>query len=414
MGDDKTKRKKLKRREKFAKKAKALAADESAASGSESASSRPQRALRRREWVRKLDVQGRAFWFRDALPAAATSTSTGAGAGAGARAGTSEASLLPGFVFRLVAAPAPASANVTETLAAETAGLRVEYADAARADPLQFAVGEPLELHDSLGEFLALGEQDFPFKYAELLHRTTLLMEPHKRQVLRMRVHRSFAVEHSTEHLACVVAKNTRIPMNVVFNGAGFLSGQDDAHDNHREWFVQLNDAFARPETGLFVCVNAVDQTYYLNPDSAAVLGEDHLVYFFAAGRLTARALLQGDLMALHLATPLLKVLLGQPLSFHDLEHFDPELYRNLAYLLAHDGVEALELDFAVEERRGGETVVVDLVPNGRHTRVTDANKREYLQRKTQHILVERVAPQLFAFTKGFFEVVPHELLLTR
>ncbi|GLE08749.1 hypothetical protein PINS_up020164 [Pythium insidiosum] len=421
LGDDKARHKKTKRRNKFAKRAKALAASLSSSSAASdqtaaaaaataaaaAASTRAERVLRRREWTRKLDVEGRAYWFRDAVPSSSSSVP-----------------VMPGFVFQLMPTAAPPTANVTETLQAETAGLRVEYVDAGGANPLMFALGAPLELHDSLGEFLALSEQAFPFKYAELLHRTTLLMEPHKRQMLRMRVHRSFAVEHSTEHLSCVPARNTRIPMNVVFNAAGFLNDNEDAHDNHREWFVLLNDAFARPATGLFVCVNDVDQTYYLNPDSAAALGPDHLNYFFAAGRLTARALLQGDLMALHLATPLLKVLLGQPLSFHDLEHFDPVLYKNLAYLLTHDGVEALELDFAVEERRGGdgngqgngngsgETVVVDLVPNGRHIRVTDANKREYLQRKTQHILVERVAPQLYAFTKGFFDVVPHELLL--
>ncbi|TYZ62982.1 hypothetical protein PybrP1_001263, partial [[Pythium] brassicae (nom. inval.)] len=63
----------------------------------------------------------------------------------------------------------------------------------------------------------------------------------------------------------------------------------------------------------LFVCHNKVDQSYFMNPNSAHDLGEDHLTYYFSTGRLIGRALLEGG----------------------------------------HDNVESLGLDFSVTEKRG-------------------------------------------------------------
>ncbi|TMW57731.1 hypothetical protein Poli38472_014334 [Pythium oligandrum] len=378
LGDEKTKAK-------YAKKNKNNA--------NKDGSVRAQRAIKRKEWSRKLDVEGKLYWFRDAI-------------------NTSLDKLLPGFTFSFVANEAPATANVTKTLHMETEGMQVEYLDVAKASPLAFAVGEPLVLLDSVSELLELNSQDFPYKYAEYIRRATLVLEPLKRQLLRMKISKVYGFEQSMEHLSCVPPKNTRLPINVIFQNASYLSEVHDKHDNHREWFVIVNDTFAKPATGLFTCVNEVDQSYYINPNSKAVFGEDHLNCFYATGRVIGRALLHGDLMAFHLATPLLKILLGLPLSFHDLEHFDPVTYKNLKYLLENDNVESLDLDFSIQEKRGDEIVTIDLIPNGRNVGVTDANKKEYLMRRAQHVHVESVSSQLYALCKGFYEVVPQELLL--
>jgi hypothetical protein len=178
-----------------------------------------------------------------------------------------------------------------------------------------------------------------------------------------------------------------------------------------RESFNQVSELVARPGAGLFKCVSKADQTFYLNPASENDLGTDHLTFFFAAGRLLGRGLLEGNLWGFHLSLLLLKIILGLPVSVEDLEYFDSELYKNLVWLTEHDNVESLGLTFSGMEQMGDELVVVDLVPNGRNIAVMDANKREYIERKFKYTLFECVAPQLYAFLKGIYEVVPQHLL---
>jgi len=52
--------------------------------------------------------------------------------------------------------------------------------------------------------------------------------------------------------------------------------------------------------------------------------------YFRATGRLLAKAILDGQIVAVGLNRPLLKHVLGQPVSFDDLEQTDAALHHNL------------------------------------------------------------------------------------
>lgn len=88
------------------------------------------------------------------------------------------------------------------------------------------------------------------------------------------------------------------------------------------------------------------DQTFYLNRRSKELVGDDHLTYYFAAGRLLGKDLLDGTQWGFHLAAPLLKIILVQPVSFTDLVLFDPEEYKNLDWLIKNNGAESLDLDF--------------------------------------------------------------------
>ncbi|KAJ0398251.1 hypothetical protein ATCC90586_002123 [Pythium insidiosum] len=125
-----------------------------------------------------------------------------------------------------------------------------------------------------------------------------------------------------------------------------------------------------------------VNDTAISSPHSCFILGDNHLAHFFATGRFLGRALLEGNVTGFHLALPLLKIILGQPVSLSDLEFFDPETYRNLVWLLEHDSVDALGLDFIVWEQLttadgSTQTVVVDLIPNGRDVEVALIDLRQ-------------------------------------
>lgn len=114
------------------------------------------------------------------------------------------------------------------------------------------------------------------------------------------------------------------------------------------------------------------------------------------------------------------------------------ELFRNLKWLQTHDRVEDLGLDFTVTytytpnrkkelSKSNLETpepnsdkcakspkkvsIVQELKKGGADILVTDQNKAEYLQLKLRHRMLDSIKPQLESFLRGFYEVIPGDLL---
>ncbi|GLD95448.1 hypothetical protein PINS_up004093 [Pythium insidiosum] len=117
--------------------------------------------------------------------------------------------------------------------------------------------------------------------------------------------------------------------------------------------------------------------------------------------------------MKQHLALPLLKHLLGSPISLADLELIDVETYRSLKWMEENDGVDALCLDFSVTNRKlSGNVEVVDLKENGRNIPVTDHNKLDYISLRLRYLMLDAFAEQLQHFMAGVFEVIPQEIIL--
>ncbi|GMF12384.1 unnamed protein product [Phytophthora lilii] len=284
---------------------------------------------------------------------------------------------------------------------------------ATKWDAAARATGEVLEDDSQAGveirrETLELAAKDFPSKYAYFVKSTTSLLVPPEVEFLKLSIHRDFMFEESMEHLGCIEEKYVRSVMRINFLEESGV----DAGGLHREWFMMLTELLTDPKAGLFKPTHGEDRAFFLNSNSRYDNGEDHLIYFYGAGRLLGRALLEGTVLNFHLCVPLLKLILGTPLCMDDVKYFDPEVYKSMTWMLENDGVEALDLDFSVMERVGDRTMVVDLIPNGRNIEVTDANKHEYLERKFEHLLLRSVADQLYVFLKGIYEVIPQQLLM--
>ncbi|KAJ0404709.1 hypothetical protein P43SY_006279 [Pythium insidiosum] len=244
------------------------------------------------------------------------------------------------------------------------------------------------------------------------------------RAVMLKRVLRFHPTDSSSPTTGSTLRDDVHLGFRVVFKGESGI----DAGGLHREWIMLLNEMLTKPEVGLFKCTNRSDQTFYINANSAVDNGEDHLVFFFGAGRMVGRALLDGAVLGFHLSVPLLKMILGMPVTFDDLEYYDADLYRNLKWLLENEGVESLGLDFSVCEQRGfrsvvgdevchdrdssADVVVVDLIPNGRDVTVTDENKALYVDRRFKYVIFESVWEQLNVFLRGIYDVIPARLLL--
>ncbi|KAM3187171.1 hypothetical protein ACTXT7_002825 [Hymenolepis weldensis] len=149
--------------------------------------------------------------------------------------------------------------------------------------------------------------------------------------------------------------------------------------------------------------------TLQINPLSG-LANENHLRYFKFIGRVCGMAVYHGKLVDSFFIRPFYKMMLGRKIGLKDMESVDSEYYRSLKYILDSDPRD-LELTFAVDEEHFGETFEVELIPNGKNILVTNANKRDYIERIINWRFVSRVEHQMCAFLEGFNDLIPLETL---
>ncbi|KER23350.1 hypothetical protein T265_08760 [Opisthorchis viverrini] len=176
-----------------------------------------------------------------------------------------------------------------------------------------------------------------------------------------------------------------------------------------REWFFLLSREMFNPYYGLFEYSAADNYTLQINPLSG-VANEDHLKYFKFIGRVVGMAVYHGKLIDGFFIRPFYKMMLEKTITLKDMEAVDSEYYRSLKYILEEDP-SVLGLTFSVDEEHFGETVEVDLIPNGRQIPVTNQNKKQYIECIISWRFVSRIKPQMWAFLDGFKDLVDLEAL---
>jgi E3 ubiquitin-protein ligase HUWE1 len=191
------------------------------------------------------------------------------------------------------------------------------------------------------------------------------------------------------------------------------FSGEEgiDAGGVSREWYMLLARDMFNPDKALFELSPSGDGAY--QPFGNSGINETHLAYFKFIGRIIGKAVYDGYLVDAHFTRPFYKHMLNIPLNYDDMEAFDPDYHKSLVYMLEHPLVES-GLDYltmsATTDYFGMETVV-DLVPDGRDVAVTDDNKLEYVNLVAAHKMTNAIKEQIAAFTEGFNDIVPHEII---
>lgn len=96
------------------------------------------------------------------------------------------------------------------------------------------------------------------------------------------------------------------------------------------------------------------------------------------------------------------KHMLGQPLTYEDIEGVDPAYYKNLVWMLENDITDVLDLTFTAETDYFGLTAVVELVPGGSKIKVTEVNKKEYVNLTARHRMTTSIKEQLQVRPEGW------------
>jgi hypothetical protein len=91
------------------------------------------------------------------------------------------------------------------------------------------------------------------------------------------------------------------------------------------------------------------------------------------------KAIFDNHLLELQLSKPLYKMMVGEDLTFDDLNDFDNDFYRSYVWIMKQNA-EGLGLTFAMSREYFGRYDTVELVENGSQIDVTNENKIKYLE----------------------------------
>lgn len=177
-----------------------------------------------------------------------------------------------------------------------------------------------------------------------------------------------------------------------------------------REFFFLLSRELFNPYYGLFEYSANDTYTVQVSPMSAFV--DNHHEWFRFSGRVLGLALVHQYLLDAFFTRPFYKALLRLPVSLSDLESLDAEFHQSLLWIKENDiSSEVLDLTFAVTEEVFGQVVERELKPGGRNVTVSEANKKDYLERVVRWRLERGVSEQTDSLVKGFYEVVDPRLV---
>jgi E3 ubiquitin-protein ligase HUWE1 len=220
---------------------------------------------------------------------------------------------------------------------------------------------------------------------------------------LEVHVTRQNIFQDSFAQLSAKKGNELKGKIRVTFNDEEGL----DAGGLLREWYLLLSREIFNENYALFKTnVNGVT----FMPSTTSSVNQNHLQYFRFIGKIVAKALFDNEKLDAYFTRSFYKHILGQPLSYHDMEDIDPGYYKNLKWMLEND-ISSMDFMFSYEEDILGERKMTDLIPNGRNIPVTEENKLDYVREICYAKMAKDIRAQIEAFLEGFHELIPPQLV---
>ncbi|OMJ79080.1 hypothetical protein SteCoe_20987 [Stentor coeruleus] len=183
-----------------------------------------------------------------------------------------------------------------------------------------------------------------------------------------------------------------------------------DAGGVTREWYELLSREMFNPNYALFIpSANGVS----FQPNSMSSINSEHIQFFKFVGRIIGKSLCDGYSLDVYFTRSFYKHILGQEVTYQDMEDLDVDFYKSLKYLMDInlDESELHEYYFAYEEEEFGRVQNKELVADGKNKRVTEQNKMDYIKLLCHVKMTKNIQAQIDAFNAGFQELVPLELV---
>ena len=231
---------------------------------------------------------------------------------------------------------------------------------------------------------------------------------PANKKCLKIQVRRNGAelFADSFEALINKSPKDIRGNLMIIFENEEAV----DRGGVKREWLTILSKEMFNPNYMLFTLAKN-GTTYTINSDSGKY-NEEHLRHFEFIGRIIAKAIFDGMMLDCYFTRVIYKLISGTPISYHDMEDYDPVYYNSIKWLLENDFTETETfLTYSVNHDDLDQIQTVDLIENGRNVEVTEKNKFDYVQRLCSFKLYESIKLQIEALLKGFYNIIPQNLI---
>ena len=164
------------------------------------------------------------------------------------------------------------------------------------------------------------------------------------------------------------------------------------------------------PYYGLFEYSAIDNYTLQINPNSGLV-NEHHLDYYYFIGRVVGMAGYHNRLIDGFFIRPFYKMILNKAITLQDIEAVDIEYYKSMQFIMETDDVDSLDLTFTSESDVYGHKVETELKPGGKDIKVTNENKKEFIDLVIQWRFVHRIEKQMTSFMKGFNEIIPQRCI---
>jgi E3 ubiquitin-protein ligase HUWE1 len=181
------------------------------------------------------------------------------------------------------------------------------------------------------------------------------LQQKYKNERFSFTVKRETTFQDSYSALGALSQKQWRGPMTVEFSGEDGI----DEGGLFKEWLSNMSKEIFNEDMALFVKAHS-GSTYYPNPKS--VVQPDFVAMFCFVGRVFGKALWDFQLVDCYFVKAFYKLLLGMPLSYHDLEDYDSTLYNSLNWMVQNPGADLLCRDFVETVDYFGEQKEVELI----------------------------------------------------
>lgn len=220
-----------------------------------------------------------------------------------------------------------------------------------------------------------------------------------------IKVRRSNLMEDSYREVMRQTPEDLKKRLMIKFDGEEGL----DYGGVSREFFQQLSHEIFNPIYCLFKYASSDNYTLQINPDSG--INPEHLSYFKFIGRTVGLGVFHRRFLDAFFVGAMYKMMLHKKILLQDLESVDSEMYRSLCWMLANDITDVIFETFSVEVDHFGKKEVIDLKPDGRHIDVTNDNKKEFVELKTEWIISKPIEQQFKAFMDGFNELIPEDLV---
>jgi E3 ubiquitin-protein ligase NEDD4 len=189
-----------------------------------------------------------------------------------------------------------------------------------------------------------------------------------------VKVRRTHIFEDSYHEIMRQSAADLKKRLMIKFDGEDGL----DYGGLSREFFFLLSHEMFNPFYCLFEYSAHDNYTLQINPHSG--INPEHLNYFKFIGRVVGLAIFHRRFLDAFFIGAFYKMILRKKVALQDMEGVDADFHRNLEWMLNNDITDALELTFATDDERFGETVSIELKPGGDDIEVTNENKHEYVE----------------------------------